>query len=570
MCGIIGAVGEWSEERFAEALGGLGHRGPDNCGSYRRENLQLGHTRLSIIDPHPEANQPFVSKNCVLVYNGEIYNYKELIQKYALNVATKSDTEVLIVLYERFGDEFLELLEGMFAFALYDTKRGRLLLARDRFGKKPLYYSHPKGGLLFASELAPLLHLLPKKPLIDTAALHQYLSYLAPLGERTIYEGIYKLEPGCRMVYLLRGGALERERYYDLCAVINPQEAAVHGAQERIEELLIESIEKRLVADVEVAGLLSGGIDSSLICALYARISRRQIATFSIGYDAHKRYDESGYASLAAAHIGSAHHEIIIGKEQFIEAIPSMLAHLGEPVADSACVPMMLLCAEVGDAGYKVALGGEGSDEIFLGYDRYFSLLQSGFGSYGVFLRGFEPEALASLLGGDITLDGFDALMERSKRFSDPSKTLSLIDLAHWIPEVLMSKMDRMSMAHSLELRAPFLDHLLVEYLLSLPQALRQGSETKHLLKKIALRHIPKEIVNRRKKGFSSPFIEWYYEYYSDEVLALFERVNARLGLFNGDYLKFLYNEGRENRQKQRLWTLIIFCRWYEEQYERV
>ncbi len=588
MCGILGACGNFDKERFQKALEKLRHRGPDHSGIYEGENLLLGHTRLSIIDPHPEAHQPFITDDFALVFNGEIYNYRELIKRFDLKCTTKSDTEVIIRLYEKIGIDCLDAFNGMFAFALYDKKNRELLLARDRFGKKPLYFYAPNlSGLgkyskedksslrseplchnfqvhsfLFSSEIKAILSLLDAKPPLNLQALHEYLAYLAPLPPNTFFEGIHKLESGHFAVYDLDSKRFMIRRYYDLIEASNAVKE-----EKSIEELLLESINLRLVADVEVASLLSGGIDSTLLSALYAKISDKKITTFSIGYEEHKRYDELEFARLAAKSIGSNHHETVLKKSEFLDAIPQVIAHLDEPLGDSACIPVYFLSKAVHDAGYKVVLSGEGSDEIFLGYDRYFEILKAGMEKeYGGFIEVFDPSELAKLLRRPASVQRFESLKARS----NDSKLLSAIDLSQWIPEVLMTKVDRMSMAWSLESRAPFLDHRLVEHLLALPDAIKIGSTTKSLLKNIAAKYIPREIVERQKKGFSSPYFEWYFGSQKAQILPLFARVNKKLALFNEDYLKLLYNQGEKNQNRQQLWSLIVFCLWFENYYEKV
>lgn len=356
-------------------------------------------------------------------------------------------------------------------------------------------------------------------------------------------------------------------------------------------------MQKRLVGDEEVASLLSGGIDSSLVSAIYAKVSGKKINTFSIGYDEYLHYDELNEAKEASQHIGSIHHELRIGRKDYINIMETVLTHFDEPMGDSASFPTYLISKMIHEKGIKTSLSGEGSDEIFLGYDNYFHMAQ--FYSMNNELSSNSKSLLKNYLdnnqnlsrsweylnrvcnneqifysGGETftkmqldklqTESCFD-VREKHPYENDPYLWMSKVDLKIWIAEVLMSKIDRMSMANSLELRAPFLDYRLVDYMLSLPGHLRAGDTNKYLLKKIASKYIPTSIVNRRKKGFSSPFIEWLYAEYDKEILTLMLKVANESGLFHSEFIKYLYLEGKEGRFKQHIWSLYLFCRWYQK-----
>lgn len=606
MCGILGAFGDLKKERFEKALETLSHRGPDFSGVYEGENILFGHTRLSIIDPFPEANQPFLVDNTVAVFNGEIYNYKELVQKHSLNLRTKSDTEALVKLYGKLGIDFLNELNGMFAFCIYDKQQQKLVLARDRFGKKPLYYFFDAGKFIFASEIKAILKMLDFRPEINRRAFDEYLTYLSPTENKTFYSGIFKLQPGEKAIFDIESKTLEISQYYDLKNSTNIIDISQKEALEKIESLLLQSIDYRLVSDVPVASFLSGGIDSTLISALYASASEQKIDTFSIGYDEYKVYDELEYAHLAASSMGSNHHEVVASRKDFLDAFEKIIDTLDEPLNDPAIIPTFMLSKEVHKSGYKTILSGEGSDEIFMGYDAYFDyqklqkisdelsiqsknflavhhnqnqnlsrnweylrrVYENDFPIFRLTGECFNPLQKSRLLKYD-----FDDMDEHKKYLyskvsdRDASYWMSYADMKHWIGEVLMTKMDRMSMAHSLESRAPFLDYKLVEFVMSLPSAMREGDTTKSLLKKIALKHIPQEIVYRQKKGFSSPHFEWYYGTYKDKILADLRLVNDELGWFNDEFLSFLYKEGKIGKFKQHLWGLIVFSRWFIKRF---
>lgn len=582
MCGIVGSNRiPISPERLLRTLY---HRGPDHQGYVCKGGNFLGHTRLSIIDPYPEANQPMYMDGVILVFNGEIYNFDALKREHRLECTTRSDTEVIIRMYRRYGIKALTFLEGMFAFALYDEVTESWLCARDRFGKKPFYYRFANGVFSFASEIKGILAQLDSKPDLNLRALGEYLAFQSPLEERTFFEGVYKLPAGSYLV--LEHGKLRSGRYYDLEGI-----DTVHYDEDRvvsnIDMLLHRSVESRLVGDADVASLLSGGLDSSLVSALYARLSGRAIHTFSIGYEEHTQYCELDYAKEAAAQIGSVHHELRIARGEYLDAIDEVLGHLDEPMSDSAAIPTYLLSRFIHQHGFKVCLSGEGSDESFLGYNHYFPMLdrmEMPLTDPGVFSltkeweytrRRFQHETLYRSAGETFTPAQLNRLFSLCpewpqwdmKSSYDGVRWLTYVDFKIWIAEVLMTKVDRMSMAHSLELRAPFLDRTLVEYMMAVDPALKRTGTTKALLKKAARPYLSDSIIHRPKKGFSSPYIEWIFEGYGKGVEHLIRDVNRDLGIFDDSFLRFLVNEGREGRFKQHVYALYLFARWYQKVY---
>lgn len=603
MCSICG--GNISKELVKKASSAMTHRGPDASGMFADEVVSLAHNRLSILDLSDNANQPFVYKNFVIVYNGEIYNFKELIIKYEIPMQTRSDTEVVAYLYAKLGKKAFYEFNGMFAICIYDIENKKLFLIRDRFGKKPLYYFFDGKTFIFASEIKAILKALEHTPNINKQAFTDYLSFLTPGRNQTFYENIYKMEPGQSAVFDLKSKKLEISRYYELAEHIGQMDITRDEALANIEKLLLQSVRYRLVSDVPVASFLSGGLDSTLISAMYKTVNSGKIDTFSIGYDDFKQYDELEYARIASAFIGSNHHELIASRDSFVDAFEEILDTLDEPINDSAIIPTFMLSKIVHQNGYKVILSGEGSDEIFFGYDSYFDHL----GLHKInnelssvskqFMSTYHAqyyndskawEYLRRVYDGDQPIFRMfgECFSDRQKQMlsktlpkvdiyakelyekfccDEYSKWMSYIDIKHWIGEVLMTKMDRMSMSHSLESRAPFLDYKLVEFVMSLPSELRVGSTTKNLLKEIAIGYIPKEIVYRQKKGFSSPHFEWYYETYGSKILDDFRLVNKQLGWFEDEFLTFLYKQGKIGKFKQHTWGLIVFCRWFMKRF---
>lgn len=616
MCGILGVFSEKeiNKENFDSALKLIRHRGPDDSGIYSDNFIVLGHNRLSIIDLSKHGKQPMsdFAGNIWITFNGEIYNYLELkkeLENIGYRFRSNTDTEVIIYLYKHYGIDFIHKLRGMFALGIWDKLNERLILCRDRFGKKPLYYSFYKDSFIFASEIKAIKFFIDETLDINKEALLQYLSFLAPLPPNTMFENIHKLQAGHMLVF--SRGNITISEYYDPIKNLPPFLNDTDEVLESIEEYLKRSVHYRLMSDVEVGSYLSGGVDSSMISALYSNLTTRPINTFSVGYAEHKQYDELYFAKRVADHIHANYHETIMSKDDFINNIDSVVYHLDEPINDPACVPTYILSKLVREHNIKVCLTGEGSDEIFFGYDRYFDFLkyydlQTGLNDarkefilgyllsnfaiskdWEFFKRTVNNEPIFRTIGENFTDRQKELLLNKDvfkdiaqynslnfiSRYGDifvesglkhPSHWFSYLDLKIWLPEVILMKLDKMSMAHSLELRAPFLDHELVELLLSISPEIRVGRENKNLLKNIAIRYLPQEIVHRRKKGFSSPFMEWISDYYASILMKELLSFNNETGFFNNEFIEFLFREGKEKGFKQHIWGLIILARWYK------
>ncbi len=598
MCAIFGIIGEYDGTLARKAVSILSHRGPDYCGIVEEKGLFIAHNRLSIVDLSVEASQPMRKDEVILSFNGEIYNFKKLKQVLDIPFQTQSDTEVILAAYQKWGVSFVDHLEGMFAIALYDC--GKLYLFRDRLGKKPLYYMRGSKQFIFASEIKGLLPFLKNKQM-NKDALHAYLSFLAPTPPYTFYKGIEKLESG--HFALLEDGKFEVKAYYDVL----PTEITIDSQEEAlrvIESSLQESIEKRLMGDVEIASLLSGGVDSSLIAAMTAKLGSR-LKTFSLGYEGYKQYDERKYAKEVASHIGVENIDIELSKEAFFENLDTVTYALDEPINDPAAIPLYMLFKRVKEEGIKVVLSGEGADELFLGYRQYFEYLdiqkaadlqhknwlkkyfRSNFSmnrEWEWYKRVFDSEVLFRTSGEKFTdmqknilmrqnvKDGFSMryLQKYRDRYEaygngDESQWYSYVDLKQFQAEHFLSKLDRVSMAHGIEGRTPFLDHRLVERVFSIDPSLRYRSGvTKELLKKVAEPYLPNSIINRKKKGFSSPYLEWLIE--AGELERILS-VNDKTGLFHQDVLEEYINRGKQGRFKQHLWGLYLFSRWYEKEF---
>ncbi|MFW3345019.1 asparagine synthase (glutamine-hydrolyzing) [Aliarcobacter butzleri] len=594
MCGILGT--NFLNERFDKSLELLHHRGPDFQNSIKIGNKQFGHTRLAIIDLDEEANQPMIFDDILLVFNGEIYNYKELIHVEHLECKTKSDSEVLIRLYQKYGFDFLNKLNGMFSFCIYDIKKDLYFCARDRYGKKPFFYYFKNNKFIFSSSVKSILNLLDYKPNLNKVALSKYMQYFVSFGEDSFYQDIFKLEASTYLIYEPnKGPELQKKKYYKINTykAIKDEKQALND----IEELLFKSVEYRLNSDVEVASLLSGGIDSSLISALYTKISAKKINTFSIGYDEYKNYCELDYAQITAKHINSNHHPVEINQKEYINHFDQTLDMLEEPHGDSAAIPLNILTKQINKAGIKTVLSGEGSDEIFLGYDNYAKFLKyyefekSLSNEQNLFLNDIigalqnntkESEYLRRIVKKQNLYNSFGEIytdIQRKRLFKkvptfksetakqDPVDWMSYIDLKIWLGESLLSKVDRISMGNSLEVRTPFLDVNLVNYMFSVESHIKVGDTNKYLLKKIASKYIPNEIINRTKKGFNSPFNEWLNKEYKDKILDVIVEVNNETNLFNHEYILHIYELTKSNKFKQHLYSLFVFSLWYKKEY---
>ncbi len=599
MCAVFGIIGAFDPAQARHALATMAHRGPDYCGIVEQERLFFAHNRLSIIDLGAQAHQPMRHGEVLLSFNGEIYNHKALRQELSAEFAfhSDSDTEVVLAAYKKWGLKFVDHLVGMFAIALLDGND--LYLIRDRLGKKPLYYLQDREQFIFASEIKGLTPFLRKKSL-NKEALISYLGFLAPTPPHTFFKGIEKLGAG-EMLHF-DGQKIEKKSYYSLLdtpsSLINDEATAL----EKIEEDLLESIRLRLSADVPMASLLSGGIDSALIAAI-AKEQGTSLHTFTLGYAEHQNYDERVNAKHTADALGVQNSSVEINRDDFMTASEQVFASMDEPLNDPAAIPLYLLFENIKKEGYKVVMSGEGSDELFLGYRQYFEYLdiekaatlqhknwlkkyfRANFSmnrEWEWYKRVFDEQLLFRTSGEKFTdlqknmlmrqnikdgdglrfLKPYRDVFEKSSH-SDPSLWYSYIDLNLFQAEHFLTKLDRVSMAHSIESRTPFLDHRLAETVFSIEPGLRYGDGvTKALLKKMAVNYLPAEVIKRKKKGFSNPYMEWLD---ASGKLALIEEVNEQTGLFNRDVLREYIERGRRGRFKQHVWGLYVLSYWLKE-----
>jgi asparagine synthase (glutamine-hydrolysing) len=616
MCGICGVATSDGAVPDLDAVrrmnGCLVHRGPDSDGLFHENGVALAARRLSIIDLE-HGDQPIANEDgsVVVVQNGEIYNYRELrgeLERRGHRFATASDTEVLVHLYEEHGDVFVERLRGMFALALWDSRRGRLLLARDRFGIKPLYYRVADGTLSFASELKAMLEQPGFSRQIDPRAVSAYLAFNSIPAPLTIFAEARKLRPGGLLVW--SEGELAESRYARLRPV-QAERARRGPADELAEELretLRDSVRAHLVADVPVGVLLSGGVDSAGLAALAAGEQGAGVKTFSVGFE-ESSFDELDRARLVAQRYGTDHHEIVL-RPDAVDLLPRLVEAFDEPFGDSSALPTYLV-SELAASHVKVALSGEGGDELFGGYYTYVAdLLAPRLGRFAAlaaplvealpssdskasfdykakrFVRAarlpplerhhawkeiFSAEDRASLLGaGDPGWDPVDLYRERYAETAgaEPLARLQDVDLGIYLADDLLVKTDRSSMAHSLELRVPFLDAEVAGFALGLATPLKvRRLAKKRLLRQALAPLLPREILRGRKQGFSIPVAAWLrgpLQGYAREVLS--PATLSRQGCFDPATVTGLLDShcsGREDLSRQ-LWGLMAFTLWFD------
>ncbi len=611
ICGIASASGLVDPERIAAMSRTLVHRGPDSAGEYTNGSVGLAARRLSIIDLET-GDQPIANEDGTIhvVQNGEIYNYRELrrdLERAGHRFRTHGDTEVLLHLYEEHGDHFADRLRGMFALAIWDAPRRRLLLARDRFGIKPLYYREEGGELAFASELRAL-----PRGKIDLDALEAFLAFNSIPAPLTIFREVRKLAAGHFLVWESGRARLER---FARPAPVAASDTRDDEEAELVEELrarMRDSVRAHLVSDVPVGVLLSGGVDSALLAALAADESSEPLRTFSIGFE-ERSFDELADARRVAERYATQHRELVLRPNAAL-LLPALADAFDEPFADSSALPTYLV-SQLAAADVKVALSGEGGDELFGGYYTYAADLlaarasglarlirpvverlpsSSARASFDYrakrFVRAahlpplerhhgwkeiFSEDARAELTGRPSSFDPVDLLRARyaETEGADELARLQDVDLGVYLVDDLLVKTDRASMAHSLEARVPYLDTVVTNLALALPTRHKvRGLSKKVLLRKAAEPLLPREIVHGKKRGFSIPAAAWLrgeLEPFARDTLA--PSVLARQGFFRPGTVARLLDDhvaGREDRSRQ-LWGLLAFTLWHERHVER-
>ena len=609
MCGICGII---SKNEFDKSViikkmtNSLIHRGPDNGDVFISQNMAFGHRRLSIIDLESKANQPFsdIENRYTIVFNGEIYNYLEVKTLLNYNWKSSSDTEVILAAFIQWGYDCLQFLNGMFSFAIWDNETKELFIARDRLGVKPFYYFLNDDFFVFSSEIRSILITELSDFVIDKRSLGDFFISMATKTPNTIFEKIKQLEPGHFAV--LKEGKLKKTQYYkiegaNLFHTENNNDAIIRKT--RI--LLENSIKNRMISDVNVGVFLSGGIDSSVIVALMSKISSKPIETFSIIFD-DKKFDESEYASLISKKFNTKHTELLLKPTDVIDLLPDYIEKMDSPTIDG--INTFIISKLVAETGIKVAISGMGGDELFVGYkgfktwkryklneriinnkitkffinifQRYFknrkinkiaNFLNQKNNSFDAFYSSFRciftQKEVKKLLGGNYNFNSQNWKDINNSKISSLSifSRYTIAELTNYSLEVLLKDTDQMSMAWSLEIREPFFDYQLIEFLLSLKDKNKFSKNTPKVLLVEALGNLlPSEIVYREKKGFSFPWNSWIKnelkDYCSESLNGLKKRE-----LFNSKYIDELWKKFLGNDTEitwMHIWSLVILERW--------
>jgi asparagine synthase (glutamine-hydrolysing) len=619
MCGIAGKYYYGSDREVEPCLlekmaDTMSHRGPDDQGVYRGKKVALSHRRLSILDLSPAGHQPMCNEDGTIwvVFNGEIYNYKSLraeLRAKGHTFRSNTDTEVIVHAYEEYSLDCVKHFEGMFAFGIWDEPRRRLLLARDHFGIKPLYYFVNDGFISFASEIKALLQDSEIPRGVDTQALSNFMTFHYVPAPRTMFRGICKLLPGHMMV--ADPGQIRNQRYWNL-EKKQPLSISEPALADLVFSELKASVQERLQSDVPVGTLLSGGLDSTAVLGLMTELGGAGIPSFSVGYsqNGNDGFSEFAYSRLAATHFKSQYHEVVVTPKMFLDFLPKAVWYQDEPIGEPASVPLYYVCKEAKDYGITVMLSGEGADELFAGYNRhrgevlakYSSLIPKPFHRLlqnalrqvprvPIIRKGYRSMALESWweryqswhtvfprdlkehimdgVGSKLTEsfeDVFQRYDPRRLSLSDLDKLLWL-DLKVWLPDDLLMKKDKMGMATSIEARVPFLDHHFAQLIFNIEPKFKVRKFTgKYIFKKAMERLLPKQIIYRKKAGFPTPIAKWIAQDLKNPFTEILSDTANDHGYFDRNIVKKLLDEhvsGKENHERL-LFPILNFDLWYQ------
>jgi asparagine synthase (glutamine-hydrolysing) len=576
MCGICGIYGFEDKNLVKNMCNSVRHRGPDDVGTFFDTGIGLGNRRLSIIDLEG-GHQPMHNEDesIWVTYNGEIYNYVELRGELKNHdFYTSSDTEVVIHLYEEYGDSFVKKLRAMFALAIWDSNLKKLILARDSRGIKPLYYTICDGSLLFASEIKALLEYEEFKRGVSLIGVDQFLTYRSTIGGETLFQDIKSLLPGHLMI--VQEGSISIEKYWDLrMNVLNQGEEVITG---EIRNLLEESIRDRLMSDVPLGAFLSGGIDSSTIVGIMSKLVDKPIKTFTAGFE--EENDDFRCANLIAEHFNTDHRTLLVDYEEMTKYFPKIIWHMDEPVADPAMLPFYF-ASKLAREQVKVALVGEGADELFAGYmhhglaSRYTKIIPE-FIRKKMLLRLNVPisrrnrgELYAHRLLQGKSPDSQAAFKKALAAEGDLLNKTLLWEIKNILPKYQLIRVDKMSMAHSLEARVPFLDQRLIEYSAKIPPYLKMnGFNGKYILKRAMYDFLPKEILTGKKRIFSAPLHRWFDNGLSEVAqIYLDDSTMVKHGFFTQEGLHKIFNRQKRTFRRETysysLWSLLMLEIWF-------
>ncbi len=620
MCGICGFYSKKniSMDQLAAMNDTMRHRGPDDRGAEifcaRKEyTVGLAQRRLSILDLSPLGHQPMHSKDgrVSIVFNGEIYNFKELKEELSdYPYVSACDTEVILAAYLKWGLTCVRKLRGMFAIAIYDRDEDKLYLIRDRIGKKPLYYYEKDGDLIFASELKPIINCPGFVPVVRKEVLSRYLYQQYLCGPDSILEHVYKVRPG--QIVCFSYGEVTKYQYWDIKQIYKKKyndNIEYEDAKEELKDLLRDAVGERLVADVPVGTFLSGGYDSSLITAIAQEISKEPVKTFSIGFHEEK-YNEAGYAKEVAKHLGCQHTEMYIGEEDMFSLVEQIPRFYDEPFADSSQIPSMLV-SSLAKKDVTVVLSGDGGDELFCGYNIYEKVKQAQqldkLGAVAaavgdalritdkypfkvrVIAKNRNKEAKTQFVSGnyldvanqmvlsDVAKNSLPCYYDFESIYEEENWQVRrmLLDMETYLPEDILCKVDRASMMYSLEARCPILDQRVIEYALRLPHEFKyKAGVKKRILKDLAYDYVPRELLERPKKGFSVPLDKWLRGPLREQVLSMSGREYlTSQGIFDADYVSSFLESymrtgdagaGTGANYSHMVWAYFMFQKWYE------
>jgi asparagine synthase (glutamine-hydrolysing) len=636
MCGICGvwepsaARGNVQRETLASMRDVMTHRGPDDAGELIFDEARggFGFRRLSIVDLSDAGHQPM--RGCTdrvwLVFNGEIYNHASLregLEQRGHVYASRTDSETILHLYEERGLDFVYDIEGDYAIALWDANQERLVLARDRAGVKPLYYYHQNGRFIFASEIKAILEHPSVTPEINEEALYHYLTFVTTPAPQTLFLGIRKLPAG-HMLVIDRNGEVKITQYWDALPSSTRPVLTEAEHEQNILSLLRDSIKKRMMADVPFGVFLSGGVDSSANVALMSELMNQPVRTFTVGFEDCEELNELDSARAISKRFGTDHHEVMIGRKDMQKFLPDLVFHQDEPIADPVCIPLFYVSKLARDTGTIVVQVGEGSDEIFAGYDWFRTYLQIEdrfwrhaertpaaarrvaaavaqpligkvlkkrmaselvrrlganeslfWGGAIVFDETMKSQVLSSSMrahyNGLSTYDivrQYQETIATARPAADAAARMTYLELKLRLPELLLMRVDKITMATSVEARVPFLDHHLIEYAMNLPRELKvKGHTGKHILKRALESILPSDLLYQPKRGFGAPVREWFRGPEGEELI---QRImNSKLrqrNFFDYEFIRRIADEHlRQHRDRSaELWCLLNLSVWYE------
>ena len=610
MCGITGII-DYSnnlntKDNILKMNKSIIHRGPDQQGTYIDRNVALGHVRLSIIDLSENGKQPMSDNTgeIQIVFNGEIYNFQDIKKNLKeFEFKSRTDTEVIIYGYKKWGlENTLHKFNGMFAFCLWDNEKQEAYLVRDRFGKKPVYYTIYNGAVIFASEIKAILELDFIKRGVDKDSLYYYLSFLSTPAPKTLFEGIYKVPVGHYLK--IRRSGTELIKYFDINKDFNIDysQKLNKALLDKIEAQLQESVSLRQMSDVPQGVYLSGGVDSSLLVALNSKIKKDPINTFSIIFN-DKSLDEEKYSDMVAKQYQTNHHKELLDEDKMYSALDKIIYHEDEPIADPVNLPLYYLAKMTRNNGVIVTHVGEGADELFCGY-KYYQILYTNF-KYFKLMNNFKflsmplanclPKsknvmkyAAKYFINSHISSRNVMAFYDSEMGFlnyntNDLSSEKKLAEYAKYkstnvnefffdlrstelqlrLPELLFMRLDKFTMANSLESRAPFMDYNLVKLAYSIPTTTHMhNNEPKYLLKKVAEKYLPRDLIYRRKIGFGAPIGD-FFDYYDDNLEKMLRQDYMNKAFDTNKFEKLLKNKKNRNNHF-RLWALLNYSLWYQ------